>query len=301
MADTETRTGVSGGMGRTAVAAGAGTLTGPGGNPVTMVPTRLGELRVEVCGTGPPAVLWHSLFVDSTTWERVRRPLSAARRLIIIDGPSHGRSAPAARLFTGQECAGAALDVLDHLGVSQPVDWVGNAWGGHVGIFFARAAPERCRSLIMIGTPVHGLTRAERPKLTVLVGIYRLTGPIQPLVTLVSDALLGAQSAARSPEDAQLVGDALRRASRRGMYLAMRSLMLKRPDLTAALRGVTVPTLVVSGDRDPLWTSDQARAAAALPSRGACRVVPGGGHVAPLLEGAVALVEVITGFWADPA
>jgi pimeloyl-ACP methyl ester carboxylesterase len=32
---------------------------------------------------------------------------------------------------------------------------VGNAWGGHVGIVFAAAHPDRCRSLIAVGAPVH--------------------------------------------------------------------------------------------------------------------------------------------------
>jgi pimeloyl-ACP methyl ester carboxylesterase len=264
---------------------------------VTMVPTRLGDLRVEVCGAGPTAVLWHSLFVDSTTWERVRGPLSAVRRLIIIDGPSHGGSAAASRIFTLHECAGAALDVLDHLGVTAPVDWVGNAWGGSVGILVAATSSDRCRSLVTIGTPVHSLTRQERVKYTLLVGVYRLTGPIRPLITAVSDALLGPHSAVRKPADARLIGDAVRRATRKGLYLAMRSVMLNRRDLTSALGAVIAPTLVVAGADDALWTSGQAQDAASVPSRGTYCVVPGGGHVAPLLEGASALTEVLTTFW----
>jgi pimeloyl-ACP methyl ester carboxylesterase len=286
-----------GGMAHTAIGRDAGATWEGREEAVTRVPTRLGDLRVEVCGAGPPAVLWHSLFVDSTTWERVRGPLSAVRRLIIIDGPSHGGSAAASRIFTLDDCAGAALDVLDHLGVSAPVDWVGNAWGGSVGILVAAAFPDRCRSLVTIGTPVHPLTRQERIKYTLLVGLYRLTGPIGPLITAVSDALLGSHSAVRKPADARLIGDAVRRATRKGLYLAMRSVMLNRRDLTPELGAVTVPTLVVAGADDAMWTSDQARAAASLPSRGTCGVVPGGGHVAPLLEGAVALTEALTAFW----
>lgn len=281
-----------------ALAGEPGALANEGGDVVTMVPTRLGDLRVEICGSGPPAVLWHSLFVDSTTWERVREPLSAVRRLVIIDGPSHGGSMAATRIFALEECPGAALDVLDHLGVTQPVDWVGNAWGGHVGILFAAAWPDRCRSLVTIGTPVHGLAPGERPKLKLLVELYRLTGPIRPLVTAVTDGLLGPHSAARSPENARLVGNAFRRGTRRGKYLAMH-LMLNRPDLTSALRTVSAPTLVVAGAEDSMWTTDQARAAAALPLRGTTRVVPGGGHVAPLLDGAPALTELLTTFWRE--
>src|ERR1035437_8000092 len=220
-----------GGMAHTAIGRDAGATWEGREEAVTMVPTRLGDLRVEVCGAGPPAVLWHSLFVDSTTWERVRGPLSGGRRFVTI------------------------------------------------------------------GPPVHPLTPRERVRCTLLVGLYRLTGPIGPLITAVSDALLGSHSAVRKPADARLIGDAARRATRKGLYLAMRSVMLNRRDLTSELGAVTVPTLVVAGADDAMWTPDQARAAASLPSRGTCCVVPGGGHVAPLLEGASTLTEVLTTFW----
>ena len=42
------------------------------------------------------------------------------------------------------------------LGLTDPVDWVGNAWGGHVGIRLATGA--RLRTLTTIGTPVQGFT-----------------------------------------------------------------------------------------------------------------------------------------------
>src|SRR5215470_3874281 len=121
----------------------------------TSVSTRLGPLRVQMIGSGPPAVLWHSLFVDSTTWIRVQQSLAAVRRLLLIDGPAHGGSPPVRRPFTLHDCVGAAVEVLDHLGVDEPVDWLGNAWGGHVGILFADAHPDRCRSLVAVGAPVH--------------------------------------------------------------------------------------------------------------------------------------------------
>ena len=72
-------TSVSAGARQTTMAGEAGALADERRGVVTMVPTRLGDLRVETCGSGPPAVLWHSLFVDSTTWERVREPLCCVR------------------------------------------------------------------------------------------------------------------------------------------------------------------------------------------------------------------------------
>ena len=56
----------------------------------TTVDTRVGPLRVRTTGAGPTALLWHSLFVDSTTWDRLRPRLATDRRLVLVDGPNHG-------------------------------------------------------------------------------------------------------------------------------------------------------------------------------------------------------------------
>jgi len=62
------------------------------------------------------------------------------------------------------DCAAAALTILDTIGIARPVDWLGNAWGGHVGVFFAAGNPTACRSLITIATPLRVLSPPERRK-----------------------------------------------------------------------------------------------------------------------------------------
>jgi pimeloyl-ACP methyl ester carboxylesterase len=267
---------------------------------ITMVPTRLGTLRVDALGTGRPAVLWHSLFVDSSSWKRVRAPLGESRRLLMIDGPSHGGSAPMTRQFTLDDCAGAALDVLDHFDIAEPVDWVGNAWGGHVGALFAAAHPQRCRSLVTIGTPVQALRASERRRIRAMASLYRLVGPVGPLVKAVEDGLLSLQTRATDPDAVRLVGDALRHADRRGMYTAMRSVMLARPDLTPVLSDIAAPTLIITGDELPVLTPSDARAAAAVLPHGTSTVIAGTRHLAPL-EAATAVVELVVAFWRDGA
>jgi pimeloyl-ACP methyl ester carboxylesterase len=96
---------------------------------------------------------------------------------VIIDGPGHGRSAAPQHRYTLEDCAAAALDVLDNLEVTGPVDWVGNAWGGHVGLVFASSYPQRCRSLVTLGTPVDRYRGVERAKVTALYAVYGLLGP----------------------------------------------------------------------------------------------------------------------------
>ncbi|MFJ5213771.1 alpha/beta fold hydrolase [Streptomyces sp. NPDC088354] len=269
----------------------------PSTGAVASVPTRLGPLGVETVGSGPPVLLWHSLFVDSTTWVRVRQPLAATRRLVIVDGPAHGRSAAPRHPFTLDDCAGAALDVLEHLGIDEPVDWAGNAWGGHVGITFAAAHPRRLRSLATIGAPVHALTAPERRQINLLVPLYRAVGPIRPVLGALTTALLGA---AADPEAITLVAEAFSAPERGGMARAIRSASLDRQDLTPTLTSVPAPTLFAAGAEDTAWTPDDAAAAAARLPRGGWAVLPGAGHVAPLLEAAPAVVDLLTAFWRDP-
>jgi pimeloyl-ACP methyl ester carboxylesterase len=265
----------------------------------TAVTTRLGPLNVRVTGAGPTAVLWHSLFVDSSTWARIEQPLATGRRLLLIDGPCHGTNPPITRPFSLHDCVGAAIDVLDHVGVDEPVDWLGSAWGGHVGILFADAHPDRCRSLVAIGAPVHALSPADRRRTMLLAALYRVVGPYAVVNPLV-DALLGPRARADDPEGAAIVADAFRRAERRGMYAAIRWLSLRRPDLTAVLDRLGTPTLLTTGTSDPMWTTANARAAAAHLSRGALVILPGAGHIGPLLQAAPAVVELVTAFWRDP-
>jgi pimeloyl-ACP methyl ester carboxylesterase len=136
--------------------------------------------------------------------------------------------------------------------------------------------------------------------MAVLTGLYRLTGPLPPLVNLLIDVLLGPHARAADPEAAALVGGAFSRATRRGMSGAIGSVSLRRPDLTPLLPSITTPVLICAAADDPNWTpADAARAAGRLPN-GASVILPGSGHIAPLFEAAPAVADLLTAFWANP-
>jgi len=190
--------------------------------------------------------------------------------------------------------------VLDRLGIGEPVDWVGNAWGGHVGLMLAAAHPERLRALTTIGTPVQPFSLRE--KLTTawpLVGLYRLAGPTPYLLRQLSDSLLGRAAQAADPGLAATVVDSFDSADRSGMLLAIRSLMLRRTSIEHLLPDVAVPTLVLSVRDDVTgWRPDEARrTCAAIPD---CRVeeVAGTGHIAPLLLDRDRITSLVREFWA---
>lgn len=268
------------------------------------VHTTLGRLHVTRRGTGPATVLWHSLFLDSRSWGPLTDALDAlapTRAVVTIDGPSHGTSEPVTRDFTFEECTRAACEVLDGLGIGDPVDWVGNAWGGHVGILLAATQPQRIRTLSTIGTPVPALSiRFRWTKAWPLVALYRVLGPTRFLSKTLSDALLGPEAVAAQPDHADAVLDAFRHADRSGMFHAMRSMMLKRPDLSDYLPRVVAPTLMLAArDDDEGWPLHQAEAACATMRNARAEVLSGSARVAPLLLDAQRIARTVVDFWSE--
>ncbi|HET7665086.1 MAG TPA: alpha/beta fold hydrolase [Mycobacterium sp.] len=271
-------------------------MTTPSSNSVS---TDLGGLHVRRAGTGPPVVLWHSLFADSRSWGPLVEMLARDRTVYAIDGPSHGKSEPVRRDFTFGECVAAAEQALDRLGVTEPVDWVGNAWGGHVGIRLATGT--RLRTLTTIGTPVRGFTVKEKlTKGWPLVEMYRFLGANGFLKKQLSDSVLGSEAVAAEPDQAATVIASFAEADRNGMVHAMRSMMMHRNGVEQLLPHITVPTLVMSARDDAMgWRPGEARrTCAAIPD---CRVeeVAGGGHVAPLLVDRGRIALLLGDFWAS--
>ena len=260
------------------------------------VPTAVGRLAVRVRGDGPPAVLWHSLFVDERSWLRVVEPLAQERRLVIITGPGHGASADPSGRYSLDDCAAAAGEVLGALDVSDPVDWVGNAWGGHVGVVFAATWPDRCRSLVTFGTPVQSYGWTEQVQFRLLLAVYRAVGMVDFLSTAIVDALLSSKTRAEDPEAVALVLDGLRTMDRRALTNAMLSISLGRPDLTPRLTSIRCRTVFVTGTEHGEWTPQQAEAKSRLLADGAVTVVPDTAYLTPL-EAPDESVRIVRDLW----
>jgi pimeloyl-ACP methyl ester carboxylesterase len=263
-----------------------------------LVSTCLGPLHIGRFGAGPPAVLWHSLWVDSRSWGPLVDAFVALRQVVMIDGPGYGLSRPIHRDFTLDDCAQAACEVLDQLGITAPVDWVGNAWGGHVGITLAAAQPHRLRSLVTIAAPVTPVGRTQRWTQTYpLALLYRLLGPNRLLTKALFDALLGSDAIAEHPDRAAEMMAAFRAADRESIRRTIRYMHSWRP-LTDELPAVTVPTVLLAGDLgDQHWQPADAQHAAAKMPNARAVAVTGAGHVGPLLVDTDLIARTITEFW----
>jgi pimeloyl-ACP methyl ester carboxylesterase len=251
----------------------------------SLVSTSLGRLHVGRAGSGPPALLWHSLWVDSRSWGPLVDSLGAQRRVVTIDGPGYGCSDPIRRDFTLGDCANAAADVIDHLGITEPLDWVGNAWGGHVGITLAADQPHRVRSLVTIAAPLMPVGARQRWTQTYpLALLYRLTGP-NPVITKAH------------PDRAADIIRAFKEADRESIRRTVRFMHRWRP-LTDTLPAVSAPTLFLTGDlEDQQWGPNDAQAAAATMPNARAATLTGAGHVGPLLLDADLIAHTVTEFW----
>lgn len=265
------------------------------------VDTRLGSLAVRLVGNGEPTVLWSSMFVDSHTWDRVLPLLVAgapARRFVLVDPPGLGLSAPLARRSSIAEAADAARDALGALGITAPVDWVGNAFGGHVGYQLA-TDPSVVRSFVAISAPTESVPAALRRQIALLHPLLRLAGPVGPVRDAVVSAMLTDVSAA-TPSIRDAVISSLGRPTRQSMSHALRSFIIDRSDVTDRLPEIRVPSLFIASDDRGDWSPEGAQRAATLAPHAESLTITAARTLVPL-EQPVAVADALLAFWAEPA
>lgn len=269
----------------------------PDGSPVertAQVPTRLGALHVRTIGEGATTVLWSSMFVDSHSWDRLMPLLPEGRRYLLVDPPGLGLSQALERAGDIRGAADAAVDLLDELGVDGPVDWLGNAFGGHVG-YKLGARPGVLRSLVAVSSPTEPVPGPLRRQIQLLLPLLRAAGPVGPVRRAVMAGMLTDASASREPIR-RVVIESLARPTRRSLSLAVRSFILNRVDVTGELTDLAVPSLFVASDDRGDWSEQAAVSAAALAPSAESVTISGARTLIPL-EQPHALASEVLRFW----
>lgn len=270
--------------------------TYPATERTATAPTRLGSLHVRVVGTGRPTILWPSMFVDSHTWDVLLPHLEPHRQYVLVDGPGLGLSEPLRGRSSIAEAADAAVDLLGALDVTEPVDWVGNAFGGHVGLKLA-ARPGVLRSLVAISSPAEPVPPGLRRKIVLLRPLLRVFGGVGPVRGAVLDAML--TEASRADDHLRgIVVESLRRPGRASLAHALDSFILHRTDVTSELAAIGVPSLFVASDDRGDWTPEDAAAAAGR-TPGARAITISGARTLVPLEQPRALAAELQAFWRE--
>jgi len=195
-------------------------------------------------------VLIHSNGSSGRLWEPVSALLSNRYQVHAPDLPGHGaRPGP----FTMD----AAVSVVRATLPPEPVHLVGISSGATVAVLTYLAAPDRVASLVLSGGIAHP---------PALLGVQRL------VMTVLPERV---QAAAAGRIHPSLRAD-YRRAGKPTVLAVLRE--LGSVDLRARLPEVSVPALVVVGERDRANHAGTRELAAGLP-RARHVTVPGAGHL----------------------
>lgn len=260
------------------------------------------------CVTGAAAesvVLLHGFSDNANTWRRIIAPLADRYRVITLDLPGHGRSTrPWTKpLLTGY--ADIVAEVLDELGVDEPVRLVGNSMGGCVAAVFAERHCERTDRIVMIampgirGVPLAWRAAATRPAVTALrAGLAPVPAPVLQrgfgwLYAHAASSRPGALDPAVLHDYFDVYSD---RERLFGLGAIARELLreLRTLRLDQVLARCTVPMLEIWGRHDRLVPSRQAR------GRHGAAVISGCGHC-PQLDAPDRLLAAVLPFLELPA
>jgi pimeloyl-ACP methyl ester carboxylesterase len=230
------------------------------------------EIRVECYGPSdaPPIVWTHGWGANSTEWFYQKRYLTDRFRLIVWDIPGTGLSKKPENNDFRMENLAADLEAVLALAGNRPAILVGHSIGGMITLTFCKLFPgmleSRIAGIVLAHTtytnPVRTTqmaafyTAIENP---VIIPLIYLTIALWPLVWLMNWMSYFNGSAHHSTHKSSFAGNETRGqlafCSRfmphaRPDVLARGMLGMIAYDATGALPGITVPTLVIVGDKD---------------------------------------------------
>jgi pimeloyl-ACP methyl ester carboxylesterase len=226
-------------------------------------------------GQGAPVVFLHAFPLDRTMWAPQTSALAGEWRCITIDTRGFGNSLGAGP-FGVDRYADDVLAVLDAAGVERATI-LGLSMGGYVALALWRRAPERVRALVLADTRPGADVPDTRERRRELIALAREKG-VAAVVDRQLVGLLGKTTRDRHAEIESAVRAIGTRASAEGIVGALEAL-LARPDSTATLPTISVPTLVIVGDEDVLTPPKEARSMHGAIRRSRLEVITQAGHL----------------------
>lgn len=117
------------------------------------------RIYYEIAGQGPPFVMIHAGVADSRQWNEELAYFSREFRVLRYDLRGYGKSEPVAGDFSHLE---DLTELLEQLGVEQPLIVMGCSMGGGIAMDFALERPSRVKAVIMVGSAPTGLELEAR-------------------------------------------------------------------------------------------------------------------------------------------
>ena len=254
-------------------------------------------LRYLEAGSGPPVLFLHGWAAFAEIWWGTMRALASCYHVIALEWPGHGSTPAGAESISLAELASRSAGAVEALGIG-PVTLVGHSLGGRVAALQALDFTATVSRLVLVDA-------ALNPVYISPVG-RRLLTPRELRLTQWLSRLLGHGFGPLRPSTHDHTGGLIRPYLRRSRYAALadpRSLQVYLNDLLTGdveqrLHELKLPTLVVTGARDPLVSPRQARRAAELIPDARLAVLPRALHN-PMDDSPAAFYRVLLEFLDD--
>lgn len=248
------------------------------------------EIGFDDVGEGLPIVLLHAFPLDRRMWQRQVDDLKHALRVITVDFRGMGESTGSGTI---DDAADDVARVLDHCGIARAAVG-GLSMGGYVSLAFARRHADRLTGLLLANTRATADDAAGRANRDEAITRVARHGAAAFVADAVPRLLSG-----KDPQAVRMALSLAELQSAAGIAGALAALR-DRPDASAELGKISVPTTVVSGEADRVTPPDVLRAlAGAIP--GAVLVeIPGVGHLSHL-EAPAAFAAAVDGLMSRVA
>jgi len=226
-------------------------------------------LRVATCGQGPPLLLLNGIGGNIEMWEALAGWLPG-RHLIMIDMPGTGGSPALGMPVRMSGYARLVSAVLEQLGIKQ-TDVLGYSWGGALAQQLAHTTPNRVRSLVLAAT-VPGL--GGQPPAPWVIALMATPARYysRTYLRVIAPIVFGSDPAAADAAS----GEARLRRPPSLVGYSQQLYAISGWSSRRWLRRLDVPTLVLTGSRDPLVPQRNARILSRSIPGAQLRVVDGG-------------------------
>lgn len=200
-------------------------------------------------GDADPLLLLHAFPLNGKMFEPQMEAVSGERRVIAPDFPGFGRSPRTPAQPDVGYYAGCVRGLLDRLEIPRVV-LGGVSMGGYVAMECMRSFPERVSGLVLANTrPDPDTEEARETRKQMALRVAR--EGIGVLVDLQMERLLSPRTRANNENLVEKVGEIILENTPDGAVAALGA-MRERPDSTATLGQIGVPTLVIGGGEDTI-------------------------------------------------
>ncbi len=233
---------------------------------------------VDVQGDGPPILFIHGFPLDRTMWRRLTSPLTGWKR-IAPDLRGFGMNEAPPDPPTVAAYVDDLVDLLNQMSQERAVI-CGLSMGGYIAFDLVRRFPERVRALILANTRAASDDDVARQGRDAMARLVENDG-LDALVGVLLPKMLASDSYSTQPQVVDHVRTMIKSASIPGVVAALTA-MRDRPDSTALLSDIQVPTLVVSGREDAIIPASESKQMAEAIPGAHYTVIPDAGHLTPV-------------------